>query len=263
VLAVICGSLAALLAAHIVGTGNRPVAAVLTRTAGPAPLRVLFIGNSYTAVNDLPGMFSLLAAAGGHPVQAAALDEGGWTLAQHAAAAETVDALQPHRWDFVVLQEQSEIPASAWSRSRSMYPAAQDLVGKIRAAGADPLLYLTWAHRDGWPENGLKTYAAMQDQLTAGYMQLALKLHAPVAPVGEAWRQAIDAAPSSSLWQADGSHPTTTGTYLAACVFYASLFRKSPVGIPYTADLADGTAQAMQALTDHLVLTDPWRWDLQ
>ena len=32
-------------------------------------LRVLFIGNSYTSVNDLPATFAALARAGGHPIQ--------------------------------------------------------------------------------------------------------------------------------------------------------------------------------------------------
>lgn len=34
--------------------------------ASAEPLRVLFIGNSLTAWNDLPGMFAALAAAAGH-----------------------------------------------------------------------------------------------------------------------------------------------------------------------------------------------------
>jgi hypothetical protein len=43
-------------------------------------LHVLFIGNSYTYVNDLPGMFSQLACAGGHPVQTGMAAQGGWRL---------------------------------------------------------------------------------------------------------------------------------------------------------------------------------------
>ena len=65
---------------------------------GTTCTRVLFIGNSYTSVNDLPGTFTALAWAGGHRVQTDALDEGGWTLAQHLAAPETATALDGHRW---------------------------------------------------------------------------------------------------------------------------------------------------------------------
>ena len=59
-------------------------------------------------------------------------------------------------------------------------------------------------------------------------MTLANQLIAPVAPVGYAWLTAWLQNPQLDLWQADGSHPTEQGTYLAACVFYAVLFRQSP-----------------------------------
>src|SRR5437879_3318031 len=83
--------------------------------AGSAPsgtcTRVLFIGNSYTFVNDLPGTFAGLAAAGGHRVQTGMLASGGATLEAHAADPATARALASTRWSGVVLQEQSEIPA--------------------------------------------------------------------------------------------------------------------------------------------------------
>ena len=107
-------------------------------------MRVLFIGNSYTSVNDLPDTFADLAWAGGHRVQTEALDEGGWTLQQHVAAPETAATLASEHWDVVVLQEQSEIPSLAVDRTQMMYPAATKLVAEIRGPGraADPLPHL-------------------------------------------------------------------------------------------------------------------------
>ena len=157
-----------------------------TRSPSPCP-RVLFIGNSYTFVNDLPGTFAALAKAGGHPVQTGMAAPGGWTLAQHLNSADTLAALQSSKWDFVVLQEQSEIPAVESDRSREMYPAAAALVQKIRQTGAQPIFFLTWAHRDGWPENNLPDYESMQLQINQGYMTIANQLITPVAPVGYAW----------------------------------------------------------------------------
>ena len=40
--------------------------------------RVLFVGNSYTYVNDLPRTFSELARSGGHKVEVGTLAEGGF-----------------------------------------------------------------------------------------------------------------------------------------------------------------------------------------
>src|SRR5256712_3057541 len=82
--------------------------------------RVLFIGNSYTYVNDLPAMFAGLARSGGHRVETAMVAEGGATLAEHAASAATSAAITSKKWDVVVLQEQSEIPSVEQFRQSEM-----------------------------------------------------------------------------------------------------------------------------------------------
>jgi hypothetical protein len=102
--------------------------------------------------NDLPTVFRDLPRAGGQNVETSIVAEGGETLADHAASPESVDAVRGSRWQFVVLQEQSQIPAVESARQSQMFPAARSLVGIIRAAGATPILLQTWAPRDGWPD---------------------------------------------------------------------------------------------------------------
>lgn len=231
-------------------------------SAGPECPRVLFIGNSYSAANDLPGMFADLARAGGHRVETGLAAEGGWTLADHLASARTQAQLTEAPWTYVVLQEQSQIPAAEVARAQSLYPAARGLVGRIMAAGAQPLLFLTWAHRGGWPANGLPDYPSMQAQIDVGYLTLAQDLSIPVAPVGYAWGRWWQAQPGFDLWQADGSHPAPAGTYLAACVFYAVIFRESPVGLAYPATVPAEVAPELQALAASTVLAQPEQWHL-
>ena len=231
------------------------------RAADPCP-RILFIGNSYTIVNDLPGMFTQLASSGGHRVETDIAAEGGWTLAQHAASSTTLEKLSATQWDDVVLQEQSQIPSVETARTGQMVPAARELVQKIRQAGAMPIFFLTWAHRDGWPENGLPDYQSMQLQIDSGYLSIAKELDAPVAPVGVAWLRATREHPEMVLWQEDGSHPTVQGTYLAACVFYAVIFRQSPEGLSYRAGLPDNIAQSIQTIAANTVLMGPKEWNL-
>jgi hypothetical protein len=232
-------------------------------TTTEAPVRILFIGNSYTSVNDLPNMFSQLAGAGGHANETAIAAGGGWTLATHLAAPQTQDKLKQHKWDFVVLQEQSLIPASELARTQGMYPAVRGLVRQLETLGAKPVLFLTWGRRDGWPDGGYQTYDAMQAQLTEGYAAIANELQVPFAPVGEAWQQARSRALPFDLWQADGSHPSVQGTYLAACVFYAVIFRQSPEGLTFNAGLSQETARSLQNLAASTVLAEPKRWILR
>jgi hypothetical protein len=224
--------------------------------------RVLFLGNSYTAVNDLPQTFADLSWSDHRRVEVGVQAPGGWTLGDQASAASTASLLAGSQWDFVVLQEQSEIPSVESMRQQLMYPPARDLVAMIRRAGAVPLFYLTWAHLDGWPDYGLTSYSAMQDAIDTGYLFIAGEQHAPVAPVGFAWSKLYLQESHADLWQGDGSHPTTKGTYLAACVFYAAIFKQPSAGLGYHPWLFNGDAVQAQQAADATVLGDLARWGL-
>ena len=224
--------------------------------------RILFIGNSYTYVNDLPGMFAKLADAGGHPAEVESAAQGGWSLSDHVNSPETLDKIKASKWNFVVLQEQSQIPAFELSRTQGMYPAARLLVREIEQTGARPVFFMAWAHRDGWPENGLKNYEDMQFQIDSGYLGIARELNSPVAPVGFAWLTARRQNPGLNLWQDDGIHPSEEGTYLAACVFYAVIYRASPEGLTYLAGLPKEIAQPLQRIAADTVLNNPKQWNL-
>lgn len=221
--------------------------------AAAEPLQVLFIGNSYTYVNHLPQLFSDLSAAGGHAVVTATAAQGGWTLAQHAESAETLNLLKSHPWDRVILQEQSVIPAIADRRTQRSIPAATTLATAIRAAGGQPLLFMTWGRQQGLPEAGFADYATMQQALATGYEDIARQIQAPVAPVGLAWEHALAADPSLDLWNSDGSHPSLAGSYLAACVFYRVIHQASPVGLTYPEPLSTETATLLQQVAEQTV----------
>lgn len=176
-------------------------------------VRVLFIGNSYTYYNELPSMLSTLASSESSLPQvfAEAVVVGGATLERHWEEGTATEAIRGGDWDFVVLQEQSLRPVNDPER---MFEFARKFATEIRSAGADPVLFLTWA-RDGRPE--------MQVLLDRSYLTLGRELGAQVVPAGPAWEIALELSPEIPLHMDDGSHPTPTGTYLAACVFFGVL----------------------------------------
>jgi hypothetical protein len=217
-------------------------------------LRILFIGNSYTYVNDLPHLFAELANAGQHKVKTDMAAQGGFTLSAHLKSTQTLEKINSVKWDWVVLQEQSQIPSVEQVRTKGMYPAAISLVEKVRETGATPIFFETWAHRDGWKQQGLIDYESMQLEIHRGYMGIAQELKVSVAPVGYTWLQVRRQDPQLDLWQQDGSHPNRVGSYLAACVIYAAIYRQSPEGLKYRADLSSETAQLLQASAAKTVL---------
>ena len=187
-------------------------------------MKVLFIGNSYTYYNNIPGMITQLAASSDEPrkLDTRMIAVGYKTLEWHYGNPETLDAIRQADRDIVILQEHSIRPIEDRSK---MFEYASKLDGEIKSAGARTVLYLTWA-RQHIPE--------MQEVLNNAYFTLARKLGATVAPVGMAWQKALKANPALRLHKRDKSHPTLLGSYLAACVFYATLFQTSPIGLTGT-----------------------------
>jgi hypothetical protein len=147
----------------------------------------------------------------------------------------------------VVLQEQSATPSVDDLRETKMFPAVRTLVEQIRERHAEPLLFETWARSAGWPERGLFGYDAMQTEVNKGYETIGRELGVPIAPVGAAWARELGMPAHPEMWT-DGNHPTTAGTYLAACVFYATIFHRSPLGLKYYAGLPSNTAVQLQAI---------------
>jgi hypothetical protein len=186
--------------------------------APPRTVRVLFIGNSYTYGNDLPGLIAQLLPARGITLAHESVTPGGATLEKQWAGGKALEAIRKGKWDFVVLQEQSARPV----RDReAMFKAARLLHEEIAKSGAKTLLYETWAAKASPDE---------QPKLTDAYETLGRELGATVVPAGEAWKKAL--AERLELHGTDGRHPNRRGSYLAACLFARALSGESPVGLP-------------------------------
>jgi len=224
------------------------------------PSRILFIGNSYTFYNDMPEMFADMARSVGYNLQVDTLAKGGAKLSDHAKSMVTQRKLEREQWDYVVLQEQSQIPAIEDQRNNEMLPATYTLMEMIHVVGATPVLFMTWGYRDGLPDVGYQDYESIQTAIKAGYLAVSAELDLAIAPVGVAWMRALEADSELDLWANDGAHPNLAGSYLAACVFYALLYNESPAGLAYTAELPSDTAHTLQTIAGEIVLGDLGRW---
>jgi hypothetical protein len=222
-------------------------AAAQTPPGGPTASRdnVLFVGNSYTFFHNMPQQVRALArAAGEHEVIGVDMwAPGGVNLERHYNEGQVRQRLQARQWTYVVLQEQSDGPLF---RQDSMQQYGKLLDEEIKKAGARTVFYMTWA-RQNEPQ--------AQATITQQYLALAKAQGARVAPVGVAWQAWLRDHPDLRLHDADGGHPNPRGAYLTACVFYATFYGKSPVGLPgrlandqgaLLADVPAAEAQALQ-----------------
>ena len=192
---------------------------------------VLFIGTSLTYYNDGVDKIMRGLAASANPAtkgEIASHTVPSVTLAWQWDRGEAVEKIRGGEWDFVVLQtgEGSEV----WKRNEYI-ESVRKFDAEIRKVGARTVLYMPWERVTGWGHIAVEDYAPT-------YESLAAELGARVAPVGMAWARVARERPDLNLYHRDHIHPNDKGTYLTACVFYATIYGQSPVGLSFrTADL--------------------------
>jgi PKD repeat protein len=197
---------------------------------------VLFLGNSYTAANNLASMVSNLASNTNDSLVYLSNTPGGYTLQAHSTNSTSLAQIQQGGWDFVVLQEQSQVPSWPISQvNTQMFPYADSLCTYIRQANpcTKPLFFMTWGRENGdsyncptWPP--VCTYEGMDSLLNLRYRMAADSNEAYVSPVGAVWHYIRHHHSKINLYSSDGSHPSLAGSYAAACTFYTLIFQKDP-----------------------------------
>jgi hypothetical protein len=219
---------AILLVAGQLGQSGAVFAAPPVPPSPPTPRTstdVLFIGNSLTFYNSLPAMVEFFFRSQRLPTVFDMHAVGAALLADHADNPAVAQKIASRRWTYVVLQDQSQMPAI---QPDATVKDGKRLCDMATKAGAMPVFYLTWGYKAG-KQGGMDT--KMQLGLDRGYGQAAAG-GALIVPVGPAWQAALARNPKLPLYVEDGIHPSPEGSYLAACVFYAVLAQRSPVGLP-------------------------------
>lgn len=229
--------------------------------------RVLFIGNSYTQVNNLPNLFSTIASSTGDDVFVDSNTPGGCTFQLHCSN-QSATMIQQGGWDFIVLQEQSQLPAFPLSQVQSScFPYATQLNQMIETFNpcAETVFYMTWGRKYGDQDNAqffppIGTYEGMDSLLFERYMQMTQDNNAIVSPVGRVWRYLRTNSPNIELYSSDNSHPSLAGSYAAACAMYVAILRKDPTSITNYCGLDQNTAQIIQNAAKIVVFNNQSTW---
>ncbi len=232
--------------------------------------KVLFLGNSYTYVNDLPNLIKNLAQADGKTLEYDQNTPGGYSFEGHSTNTTSLGKIASNNWDFVVLQDQSQKPSFPPSQvATDVYPYAKILVDSIYANNqcSKPLFFMTWGRQNGDQDNcqyyaPLCTYEGMQGRLRESYLQMGVDNMASVSPVGVAWKKTREITGDTiNLYSSDESHPSIYGSYLAACVFYTSIFNESPINNTFISTLSDTTAHLLQQIAFSVVTDSNYVWN--
>ena len=232
---------------------------------------VLFIGNSYTYTNNTPQLVSNIATSFGDTLNYDSSLLGGATFNIHSTNSSTLSKISFKTWDYVVLQAQSQEPSFSPNQvANDVYPYAQILMDSIESNSicTEPIFFMTWGRKYGDQQNcqfypPICTYAGMQQRLRESYLDMTLTHEASCAPVGMAWKESISQDSTLNLFSPDNSHPSIYGSYLAACIFYATIFKKSPIGSTYIPSGIDtSTAFFLQDIASYTVLDSLATWNI-
>jgi len=206
-------------------------------------LRVLFVGNSLTATNDLPATVAAIARAVGHTaIDVQTVAPGGYALEDHWADGSALAALRTGRFDVIVLQQgPSSLPESrvnliAWTKRWA---------DEARAHGTRPAVLTVWPERE--------RFSVFAD-VVRNYRDAARAANALLLPAGQAWQNAFRRRPAIGLYGPDAFHPSRLGTYLAALVAYTGLTGELPRTLPAAGGIepTGRTALALRAVTAEL-----------
>ncbi len=186
-------------------------------------LRVLFVGNSYTFVYNMPHLVALLSDSTNTKVITYKSVIGAARLSNHwkgERGLKTKEIIKNGKFDIVVLQEQSTNPIT---QRDSFLVYAKKLSDYTRENGAKPYLYSTWPKA--------KT-PQMLDTISNAYAKSAAQTGAVLVKVGEAWKLAKEQRPDIQLYFSDDTHPSPIGAFLTACVFTKVLTGELPKTFP-------------------------------
>ena len=234
----------------------------LTNGISQTTKKVCFLGNSYTYVNDMPGIVESIATADGNTLVKDQNTPGGYTLNGHSTNVTSLAKISSNTWDYVVLQDQSQFPSFPYAQtSVDVFPKAVILSDSIHSANecAIPLFFNTWGREIGDPQwDSINTFEKMNNRLFNAYDFMANENNGKLSPVGIGFRHVFDDASllvsHADLYSSDGSHPSIYGSYLAACIFYNVIFEATPVENTFLPNgITNSQAFYLQEVAYHVV----------
>lgn len=191
------------------------------------PLKILFIGNSYTQMNEMPSILQKMVDKSGEKAIIERNTKSGASFKIHSERKDMYAAIKSRNWDYVVLQGFSrELSYTPEYIDSATVPFVNKIIDSIYAKNActNVLLFMTWGYEGGFLDREeVNTYEKMADSIECGYRYLSSLYNIAVVPVGMVWKS-VKQKSDEDLYIADRAHPSVNGSYLAACTFYNVIF---------------------------------------
>jgi hypothetical protein len=184
-------------------------------------MRIIFIGNSHTYMNDMPQLVSeMIESATGEKCEVVMLAYSARSLKWHMGEeyfSERFNILHG-KYDYCIIQEH----AHPMTDEADTIAYAARIIELCKKANTVPVIFETWAEKVK-PEN--------QTEMNRRYQSLAKDQGALLAPIGEVWSSAMNELQDSfgvDLYYRDGEHASAIGDFLVSMVLTKLITGKLP-----------------------------------
>lgn len=227
--------------------------------------KVLFIGNSFTAVEDVPGLVKKLAEQAGMPMQVWMHAPGGVSVGDvsqgqmaHMNNPQVFDLIRENELDFVVLQDNqgrfvntNGFPNPAQSRVVDGHMKIRDSMRHHHSC-ARMIFFAGWALKNCWPDIGNGDQC--MKNIYKNYCLLNNTAEEIISPIGIAWMRAKQQLPAIDLWSPDEAHQSAAGGYLTAAVIFTSIYRMNTENVAFAAQLDTAAARTLRRIAYQSVM---------
>ncbi len=230
--------------------------------------KILFVGNSITYFNDMPFTFENIANDLGQSVEVTMHAPGGTGFAHHINNPALYELIRQGHWDYIVLQPgtgDSGGEQAGGTPIATTVTRIKTLLDSIYLYNpcSEVLFYEISNGVTGTESSNLQSYNASMDLIRSNVQYFSDSTSVAYAPVGEAFKTFWNNNTDQLLWGSfNNIHPNAKGSYLAACVFYASIFRTPCMGTNIVNGLSTSEAESLQLLADTTVLNQLEDWSI-
>ena len=232
-------------------------------------LSILFIGNSYFWMNDMPSTFKEIARYGGKNVYIDSYLVSNTSLTDHVNDEKCHAKIASQDWDLiVVIGSSSAVAYPEIINHDPDYTILEEFCNIVYSIcnNCQVMFCMPWAYETGviLPDGRRDDFEAMQYKIYTNTVEFCSRENVIIAPIGWAWQKALQGKnyPLHYLHDVDTYHPNVLGTYLGACVIFSCIYRQTCFGTYFNPGFSFEDKRYLQEIASTTVLSSLSTWNI-
>ncbi len=187
-----------------------PTVLVTPRVAAKS---ILFVGNSLTYTNDLPGIVARIGRNSGVEIVTEMIAYGNYSLEDHWNDGQLQKLISSKKYDFVVVQQG---PSSQADGRIMLLDYGTKIKNLCTLYNTNLAFFMVWP-----AQANLHTF----DGVISNHSNAAVATNSLLCPVGKIWKEYFLKTGDYAYYGPDMFHPSQSGSENAALIIFKTLFK--------------------------------------